>query len=188
MDAITAIQQRTSVRRYRAEPVSRETIEQLLTCAVRAPNHKLTEPWRFTVFGSAARTRFAELRARHRLKRYSDPAAPEALAAAEKIRQETTGTPVFVVILSAVHPDEITREEDYAASMMAAANLMIAAEALGLGSYLKTGGIMRDPEFLQLARVPEGFRVVAIISLGYPADREAPRRRKPVASLTEWVE
>jgi nitroreductase len=188
MDAITAIQQRTSVRRYRPEPVSREFIEQLLECAVRAPNHKLTEPWRFTVLGREARTQFAELRARHRLKRYDNPAAPEALAAAEKMRRETMETPAFVVISSAVHPDEITREEDYAACMMAAANLMIAAESLGLGSYLKTGGIMRDPEFLQLARVAEGFRAVAIISLGYPADRDAPRRRKPVAGLTEWVE
>jgi nitroreductase len=188
MDAITAIQQRTSVRHYRPEPVSREIIERLLECAIRAPNHKLTEPWRFTVFGSTAKAQFAELRARHRLKRYDNPAAPEAVAAAEKIRRETVETPAFVVIISAVHSDEITREEDYAASMMAAANVMIAAESLGLGSYLKTGGVMRDPEFLQLARVPQGFRVVAILSLGYPADREAPRRRKPVASVTEWVE
>jgi nitroreductase len=188
MDAITAIQQRSSVRHYRPEPVSRTIIEQLLQCAVRAPNHKLTEPWRFTVFGSGARARFAELRARHRLKRYDNPAAPEALAAAAKIRRETIDTPAFVVISSKVDQDEITREEDYAASMMAAENLMIAAESLGLGSYLKTGGIMRDPELLQLARVAEGFRVVAIISLGYPADRETPRRRKPVSGLTEWVE
>ena len=188
MDAITAIQQRTSVRHYRSEPVSREIIEQLLDCAVRAPNHKLTEPWRFTILRGGARDRFAELRARHRLKRYNNPSAPEALAAAEKVRRETRETPAFVVVISAVHPDEITREEDYAASMMAAANLMIAAESLGLGTYLKTGGIMRDPELLQLARVAEGSRVVAIISLGYPADRDAPRRRKPVAELTQWVE
>jgi nitroreductase len=90
--------------------------------------------------------------------------------------------------MSAVNADEITREEDYAASMMAAANLMIAAESLGLGTYLKTGGIMRDPAMLNLARVPDGFRVVGIISLGYPAGAEPPRRRKPATDFTEWVE
>jgi nitroreductase len=95
---------------------------------------------------------------------------------------------VFVVVMSAVNPDEITREEDYAASMMAVANLMVAAESLGLGTYLKTGGIMRDPAVLELARVPQGFRVVGIVSLGYPAEAESPRRRKPAAELTEWVE
>ena len=86
MDAITAIHHRTSVRRFRSEPVSRETIEQLLECAVRAPNHKLTQPWRFTILTGAARDRFAELRAGHRLKRFDDPSAPEALAAADKVR------------------------------------------------------------------------------------------------------
>lgn len=188
MDAITAINQRTSVRRFRPEPVSRETIERLLECAVRAPNHKLTQPWRFTILTGPARDRFAELRAGHRLKRFDDPSAAESLAAADKVRRETRETPVFVVVMSAVNPDEITREEDYAASMMAIANLMIAAESLGLGTYLKTGGIMPDPGVLELARVPEGFRVVGIVSLGYPAGVESPRRRKPAAELTEWVE
>lgn len=187
MDAITAINQRTSVRRFRAEPVPKELIEQLLECAVRAPNHKLTQPWRFTVLTGAARDRFAELRAGHRLKRFDNPSAPEALAAADKVRRETRETPAFVVIMSAVSLDEITREEDYAASMMAAGNLMIAAESLGLGTYLKTGGIMRDPAVLELVRVPEGFRIVSVISLGYPAEAESPRRRKAASELTEWV-
>jgi nitroreductase len=188
MDAISAINQRTSVRRFRPDSVSRETIEQLLECAVRAPNHKLTQPWRFTILTGAARKQFAELRAGHRLKRYDNPMSPEALAGADKVRRETRDTPAFVVVMSAVNPDEITREEDYAATMMAAANLMIAAESLGLGTYLKTGGIMRDPAVLQLARVPEGYRIVGIVSLGYPADPEPPRRRKPAGDLTEWVE
>ena len=62
------------------------------------------------------------------------------------------------MVMCAVNPDELTREEDYAAAMMATANLMIAAESLGLGTYLKTGGIMRDPGLARAgwagARVP----------------------------------
>ena len=60
MDAIDAIQRRTSVRRFRPEPVSRETIARLLDCAVRAPNHKLTEPWRCAVLTGAARSRLRQ--------------------------------------------------------------------------------------------------------------------------------
>ena len=80
MDAISAIRRRTSVRRFRPDPVARETVETLLDCAVRAPNHKLTEPWRFAVLTGAARDRLAELRARHRLKRFADPTSEEARA------------------------------------------------------------------------------------------------------------
>jgi nitroreductase len=188
MDAITAITARTSVRRFRPDPVARETIQQLLDCAVRAPNHKLTEPWRFAVLTGGARDRFAEIRARHRLKRFADPGSAEARAGAEKVRRESLETPVYIVGMAAVNPDEITREEDYAATMMAIANLMIAAQSLGLGTYLKTGGVMRDPTLLELAGVPQNFRVVGVVSLGYPAEVEEPRRRKAAAELTRWVD
>ena len=188
MDAITAIASRTSVRRFRPDPVPRNTIERLLDCAVRAPNHKLTEPWRFVVMTGRARDRFAEIRAQHRLKRYEDPASSEAQAAADKVRRESSATPAYIVVMTAVSSDDITREDDYAAAMMAIANLMTAAQALGLGTYLRTGGVMQDPALLQLAGVPEDFRVVGVLSLGYPAEEPTPRRRKPAAELTRWLE
>src|SRR3954469_24941839 len=111
MDAIRAITQRTSVQRFRPDPLSRDLVQQVLDCAVRAPNHKLTQPWRFSILTGAARDRFAELRATHRLKRFDNPSSPEALAGADKVRRETRDTPAFVVVMSAVNPDEITREE-----------------------------------------------------------------------------
>jgi nitroreductase len=188
MDAISAITNRTSVRHFRPDPVPREVIERLLDCAVRAPNHKLTEPWRFVVLTGRARDRFAEIRARHRLKRFADPASPEARAAADKVRRESRDTPVYIVVMTAVSQDDITREDDYAAAMMAIANLMTAGQSVGLGTYLRTGGVMQDPSLLELAGVPEGFRVVGVLSLGYPAGEEAPRRRKAAAELTRWLD
>ena len=188
MDAIEAIQRRTSVRRFLPHPVPRETIRALLDCAVRAPNHKLTEPWRFAVLSAGAVPRFAELRARHRLKRYPDPESAEARGAADKMRKETIETPVFIVVMCAVSDDEIRREEDYAATMMATGNLMIAAESLGLGTYLKTGGIMREPELEALVGLADGFRIVGVVALGVPAEPEAPRKRRPAAELTRWVD
>jgi nitroreductase len=188
MDAIDAIQRRTSVRRFRPDPVARQIIEQLLDCAVRAPNHKLTEPWRFAVLTGAARDRFAEIRARHRLKRFADPDSAEALAGADKVRREGLGTPAFIVIMCAVNPDEITREEDYAAAMMATDNLIIAAQSLGLGSYLRTGGIMGEPALAELVGLAAGFRVVGVVSLGYPDETDPPRRRRPAQELTQWLD
>lgn len=188
MDAITAINKRTSVRRFRPDPVPREVVERLLECAIRAPNHKLTEPWRFAVLTGSACARYAEIRARHRLERYTDPSSPEALAGADKMRRESLETPLYIIIMAALSADEITREEDYAATMMAVANLMIAAESLGLGTYLKSGGVMRDPELIELVGVPEKYRIVGLVSLGYPAEAEPPRRRKPVAEVTRWIE
>jgi nitroreductase len=72
--------------------------------------------------------------------------------------------------------------------MMAIGNLMTAAQALGLGTYLRTGGVMQDPALRQLAGVPESFRIVGIVSLGYPADQDTPRRRKSAGELTQWFD
>ena len=188
MDAIDAIQRRTSVRRFRPDPVPRETVQRLLECAVRAPNHKLTEPWHFAVLTGAARDRYAELRAAHRLARYSDPLSAEARNAAEKQRQEASNSPAFIVAMVYVSDDESWREEDYAAVMMAIANLMIAGQALGLGTYLRTGGILREPDVVRLAEVPDGYRIAGIVSLGFPSEVEQPRRRRPATELTRWLE
>jgi nitroreductase len=155
---------------------------------VRAPNHKLTEPWRFVVLTGKSRDQFAEIRARHRLKRFSDATSSEAQAAADKVRRESRETPVYIVVMTAVSQDDITREDDYAAAMMAIANLMTAGQSLGLGTYLRTGGVMQDPALIELAGVPEGFRVVGVVSLGYPAEDEIPRRRKPAGELTRWLD
>ena len=187
MDACDAIQRRTSVRRFRPDPVPRDTVERLLDLAVRAPNHKLTEPWRFAVLTGSARDAYAGIRGRHRLQRYADPASAEAVAAAEKVRRESLETPVFIVVMTVLSEDAVAREEDFAAVMMAIQNLAIAAQALGLGTYLRTGGIMEEPDLKRLAGLGDGQRIVGILSLGYPAGDEPPRRRRPAAELTRWV-
>jgi nitroreductase len=188
MDAIAAILSRTSVRHFRPEPVPPEVVGRLLECAVRAPNHKLTEPWRFIVLTGEARDKFAEIRAQHRLKRFDNPFSPEALAAADKVRREARETPAYVVVASVLSADELTREEDYAATMMAIGNLIVAAQALGLGSFIRTGGVMKQPALLELTQVPQNERIVAVISLGYPSGTEAPRRRKPWSEVTRWID
>ena len=187
MDAIAAMLGRVSVRRFRPDAVSKELIGRLLDCAVRAPNHKLTEPWRFVVLTGQARDTFADIRAQHRLKRFDNPVSPEAQAAADKVRREARETPAYIVVASVLSPDDLTREEDYAATMMATQNLLTAAQALDMGTYVRTGGVMQAPALLQLAKIPADQRVVAVVSLGYPAEPDAPRRRKPWSDFTRWI-
>lgn len=188
MDAFDAIARRTSTRAFTAEPVPRATLERLLGAAVRAPNHKLTEPWRFAVLSGASAGRFAELKRRHRAARFPDPAAPEAARAIEKTYREARDTPAFVVVMCTESEDPVRREEDFAATMMATANLLIAATAEGLGSYVRTGGIMREPEVRELVRAPADHRIVAIVSLGRPAEETPPRRRTAAAEKTVWLD
>ncbi len=187
MDAHDAIAARTSTRAFADRPVSRAVLERLLAAAVRAPNHKLTEPWRFAVLSEQSAARFAEIKRAHRATRFADPASPGSAKAIDKTYREALGTPVFVVAMCAVSDDPVRREEDYASVMMAAQNLMIAATAEGLGSYLRTGGIMEDAGLKELVQLPAGHRIVAVISLGFPAAPQEPKRRTDPATQTLWL-
>lgn len=188
MDAFDAIARRTSTRAFAPRPVPKPVLERLLAAAVRAPNHKLTEPWGFAVLTGASAAQLAEIKRAHRSTRFPDPAAPEAAKAIEKTHREALGTPAFVVLTCAVSDDLLRHEEDYAATMMAAQNLMIAATAAGLGTYLRTGGIMQDPALQQLVRLAPGRRIVAVISLGYPEGPQEPKKRTDPALKTLWLE
>lgn len=187
MDAYEAMAQRTSTRSFTPDPVPRPLIERLLAAAVRAPNHKLTEPWRFAVLAGASARRFAELRRAHRATRFPDPAAPEAAKAIDKTYREARDTPAFLIVMCAVSDDPVRQEEDFAATMMATENLLIAATAEGLGTYVRTGGIMGDAAVRELAQAPAAHRIVAIVSLGYPAEMQEPRRRSAPAEKTVWL-
>jgi nitroreductase len=188
MDTYDAITRRVSTRAFQDRPVPRGAVERLLGAAVRAPNHKLTEPWRFAVLTGASRDRYAEARRAHRAAKFDDPAAPDAAKAIEKTWREARETPAFVVVLCAVPEDPVRCEEDFAAAWMATQNLITAATAEGLGTYVRTGGILEDDAVRQLVRLPAGYRLIAIVSLGYPAEEQPPRRRTPAGEKTLWLE
>lgn len=189
MDTFDAIARRASVRSFRPDPLPRHVIERLLAAAVRAPNHKLTEPWRFVVVTGKARVRYAELRRAHRAAKFEGQDTPEARAAIEKTYREHMDTPAFVFVLMELADDEVRREEDYGATMMAIENLLVAAWADGIGSYLRTGGIMNRDDVRDLVGATPAQRLVGIVSLGYlVATPEPTLRRKPMADLVRWLD
>lgn len=188
MDTFDAIARRVSTRAFQPRAVPRDVLARLLDAAVRAPNHKLTEPWRFAVLTGASRDRYAGIRRTNRAAKFADPAAPDAAQAIEKTWRESHDTPAIVVVMCAVSDDAVRREEDYGAAMMATQNLLTAATAEGLGTWVRTGGIMDEPALKELARCPADHRIVALVSVGYPAADEPPRRRTPAAEKTVWLE
>lgn len=186
MTVLEAIRARRSVPRLRPDPVPREVIEQMLEAAVWAPNHRLTEPWRFYVLAADGKRRFAEIRGRLRATAFADPGAPEAVRAVERVYQDTLATPALIVPTVHLAADDVQREEDLAATFMAIQNLLLAATELGVGTYLRTGAILQAPEFRSLLGLEDDRRILAVIYVGYPA--EVPqKRRTPAADRTVWL-
>jgi nitroreductase len=186
LDLLDLVRRRRSVKAFTRTPVSRETLLSLLEAAVWAPNHKLTEPWRFYVLGAETKERFADLRRRLRAGKAPDPDAPEVQKALRRVYEDTLATPMLVAVSCAVSDDPVRRDEDYAATAMAVQNLLLAACSRGLGTYLRTGAILEHPETRALLKVPDDHRLFGVISIGEPADIPQ-KRRTPAHEKTTWL-
>jgi nitroreductase len=180
-----AIQNRRSIKRFTSRQVTREEIETLIAAATLAPNHRLTQPWRFYVLGPEARHAYGLALGERKARKIPDPVAGSALRAT--VAKEHQDLPAMLAVAVPTTDDPEQREEDYAAVMMAIQNLALTAVELGLGTHIKTGGVMADPAARAAAGVRDGERIVAIVNVGEPADLPPAKKRESASALTTWV-
>ena len=186
MNVIDAITGRRSIKKFQDRAVTREEIETLLAAAVLAPNHHLTQPWRFYVLGPEARRRYGLALGDRKARKLTDPEAANAVR--EKTAAEYRSFPALIAVAMVVHESPETREEDYAAVMQAVGNMMLAAVDRGLGSHVRTGAVMDDPAARAAVGVRDGERIVALLSVGVPAEVPSAKPRRSAAETTTWVD
>ena len=161
MELEDAIRTRRTHKAYGAEPVPRELLEELLELARWAPNHNLTNPWRFRVVGPES------------LAALKSAAGPEAAAKLDR-------APTLVVASQVRSDDPIQDEEDLCAVAAAISYVLLAAHSRGLAGYWRTPEVLRTAEGRAAVDVPAGERVLGLIHLGPPRqDKEAPDRLPP---------
>jgi len=185
MDALDTILGRRSIREFTDREVSREEIERVLDAAVHAPNHRMTQPWRFYVLGPEARRAYGAALGARKAKRVDDPEAAKAVL--DKVAGKHAALPGMLVVSVVLDDNPEIQGEDYAAVYMAIQNLGLAAHALGLGTHIKTGAGMDDPSSRESVGVVEGERIVAVIELGEPAAMPEPKTRVPAPERTTWL-
>jgi nitroreductase len=186
MKASRAIQDRRSVKRFGERAPSREEIEALLSAAVLAPNHRLTQPWRFYVLGPEARHAYGLTLGERKARKQADPEAARAMR--ETVAAEHRALPCMIAVAVVDSADPEAREEDYAATMMAVQNLALVAVEMGLGTHIKTGGVMGDAAARAATGVRDNERIVAVVNVGVPAETPLPKKREAASTFTTWVD
>ena len=126
MNVDEAIRTRRTHKVYRPDPVPREQLDQLFELARWAPNHHLTNPWRFRVLGP---------RSLEALKQ----AHPEGAAKLDR-------APTLIACSVVQNGDEAQDEEDVAAAACAVYAIMLAAHARGIATYWRTPGVLRSAD------------------------------------------
>lgn len=185
MNASEAIRNRRTIKRFTERPVTREQIETLLAAATLAPNHKLTNPWRFYVLGPEARHAYGLALGDRKAKKQTDPAKAAELRNTVATEHRALPAMIAVAVVKSDNPEQT--EEDYAATMMAVQNLMLTAVELGLGTAIKTGAVMSDPAARAAVGLPDDQRIIAIINVGEPAEVPPSKNRDDSRAITTWT-
>lgn len=184
-----AIRGRRTVHRFEPGEIPRATIGELLDLAVRAPNHRLSEPWQFHVLTGTAQAALARLQQRLKTERHDDPTSAAALSQGEAAFREFTAPACTIVVSSTGKEQAHWKQvlEDYAATCCAIQNLMLAAWARGIGCHWRTGPITFHPDLFALTGLDPARQVVALLQMGRFASVPPDVRRTPAADKTVWV-
>ncbi len=186
---IEAIKSRRSAKNLNLErSPSRELIEEILEAAIWAPNHHLTEPWKFVVIAGDERLRLGQSMAAalKTTMKTEDPRTEEVL----KIeREKALRAPVIIAVISSKNDNKsgkIIHQEELVAAGAALQNLLLAAHSFGLGALVKTG----PHSYLQPVReyfgLQENESLIGLVYLGYPAEPAGTSKRSPLDTKVEW--
>jgi nitroreductase len=182
------IYERRSVRNYSDKGISDEIIKEIIRAGTYAPTAVNKQPWRFVVVKNKQLIEEYDDRAKKAfLAAYKDTENPDLVRYVQYLSKPTTrlfyGAPVLIFLFAS--PDVIN-EHDCA---LAAENMMLAAQSLGLGSCWigLAAGLGYDVEFLKEVGVPEGHKLIAPLIFGYPSkdNLKAPARNADV--ILKWI-
>lgn len=161
MDAIEALKTRRSIRSYDSKSVPKQMIETIIDCARLAPSANNIQPWEFIVV--------------------TDQAMRKRIADLTDYGKFIAQAPVCIAVYS---KDVKHYLEDCSA---ATENILVAAHALGLGTCWVAGyGKSYGEPIAEMLGVPKGHKLVALISLGYPAQQAKPYNKRPLEDVLHW--
>lgn len=166
----------------------RAAAERAVRAACMAPNHKMTQPWRFHLLGPETAERVCVLnaeRAAEDVRR--EKGAEAARAAFEDKLAKWRAFPGWMVLTCRRSDDALRAREDYAACCCAAQNFMLALWAEGIGSKWSTNGLIREPRLLELLGI-DGEREEIVGMFWYGRFADAPRAPERAALAAVVVE
>jgi len=160
MEALEAIRNRRSVRRYLSQPIPKEVIEQIVDCGRWAPTAMNLQPWKFVVI--------------------ADESMRSKIANITDYGKFIADAPACIAVFC--EETKFYLEDGCAA----VENILLGATALGVGSCWVAGD--KKPyaeEVANLLGMPTNYKLIALISLGY-SDQRPHARKKNLEGMLYW--
>ncbi|MGE5572396.1 MAG: nitroreductase family protein [Bacteroidota bacterium] len=163
MDLMDAIKERRSVRAYQDRDVAADKLERVLEAARLAPSASNRQMWKFVVV--------------------RDPDRRRLLAEAANGQSFVAQAPVVIAGVALRTGHVMSCEvPSYAVDLsIAMEHIALAAAAEGLGTCWI--GAFSQPRAREILGVPDRYKIVALMPLGYPADSPRPKERKTLHDI-----
>ena len=179
MEVSQAIRSRRSIRRYKAEPIAHEVIEQIVADAAYAPSWKNTQIARYVLVEDRA---MIEKMA-------------EEMVLDFKLNEKTLkACPALMVLTYVTGRSGYERDGSFSTPKkdgfemfdagVAAQTFCLAAWERGVGTVIT--GYFDEAKIIELLRLPENQRVGCVIGMGYPDEEPAAPKRKAVSDLLTY--
>lgn len=178
MDAKECILSRRSIRKFTEQPVSKETIEELVSLAEFGPTWKNVQANRvIAVTDSAIQEKIAD-----ECTTYSGNQAI------------IKGAPVLLVMTTVDKRSGYERDGSFSTTKgthwesfdagIVTQTLCLAAHTMGLGTVIM--GIFDEDKVKEAVLVPEGESVAALVALGYPDEEPVAPKRKELEKILSF--
>ncbi|MFW5700819.1 MAG: nitroreductase family protein [Cyclobacteriaceae bacterium] len=172
---------------YTGEQVPDQVIEQMLENANWAPNHRLTEPWRFVVFKGTGLKKLADFQAElyRQISLSNDEFKQDNY---DKLASKPLSASHIIAI--GMHRDEKNRLpeiEEIEAVACAVQNMALTAEVYRVGCYWGSGGITYYDEAKEFFGLGANDKLLGFLYVGVPKIRPPRGRRKPIDQKVKWV-
>lgn len=194
------IRARRSIRRFSDRAVGRDDLVRLFEAARWAPSNHNRQPWRFLVIEDKQQiNQLAEAISRGLSEKMKS--LPEAASA--YIREFTHSATFFAeapALVVALHKRPVSVSAPLLAGLknpelvsgeplsvaMAVQNLLLAAQALGLGTCVLTGPLLVLDALAGALALPAGHDLTCLVAVGPPAESPEPPRRKTIEQIAEF--
>lgn len=158
-----AIKNRRSVRAYKSDPIPEQSLRKVLEAARLAPSAHNDQDWKFIII--------------------KDIKKKKQLAQAARSQSFIAEAPVVIAAV-ALNPERVMSCEvpAYAINLTIAVDHMtLQACEEGLGTCWI--GAFSQEEVKKVLNIPDKYKVVALLPLGFPADSPKPKIRKSLEEI-----
>ena len=170
----------------KGEQLPDSAIDHLLDTARYAPTHRLTQPWRYQVYGRDAVKDFFTILEKVYRARTPDEDISDMKIKKYRDKAEQTSH-VIVLIMQRDAEERVPEIEEVCACAAAAQNMYASMMPLGIAGYWSTG-LAFTTELAEALNLSEGQQCLGYFLLGVPDENayEAPRFRKPLSQISEF--